>query len=245
LSNFTIIELDIVDSTNNYAMLLIDADKAQYGMTIVANSQTGGKGQRGKTWVDTPGQSLLMTVITDPSRPITDQFVFNSSVAVTIANVLQQLCSNWTIHIKWPNDIIINDKKAGGILIENILRGNKWTHCVIGLGLNVSHEEFPAELPFATSLKMASGTDFKMAVLRDSLAENIVAATSRHLPGVAIMNEYNKYLYRKGQKQSFNDGNGDWDATILKAKDDGTLELQLEDGTIHSYRHGQVLWNWR
>ena len=136
-SHLPIIELDSIDSTNNYAMQLIDANKAQHGLTIVTQSQSEGKGQRGKTWLDAPGQSLLMSIIIHPKKEINDQFVFNAAVAVAIANVLQKSNHNWDIRIKWPNDIIINAKKAGGILIENILRGSRWTHSVVGLGLNV------------------------------------------------------------------------------------------------------------
>ena len=194
MSHFPIIELDIVDSTNNYAMKLIDADKAQHGLTVVSHSQSAGKGQRGKSWTDIPGHSLLMSVITDPKRPITDQFVFNASIAVAIANVLQKSCNISGIHIKWPNDIIINDKKAGGILIENIFRGSKWTHSVIGLGLNIKQELFPTELPFATSLKMATGVDFDMINLRKDIRLSILSAVDNPLSAETIINLYNSYL---------------------------------------------------
>ncbi|MCW3123166.1 MAG: biotin--[acetyl-CoA-carboxylase] ligase [Flavipsychrobacter sp.] len=224
-------------------MQLIDADKALPGMTIVAQSQTEGKGQRGKSWVDTPGESLLMSVVTAPGRPITDQFVFNSSVAVSIANVLQKLDNNWDVHIKWPNDIIINDKKAGGILIENILRGSRWGHSVIGLGLNIKQEKFPPDLPYATSLKIASGRDFDVTAVRDALRESIITTTSN--PLIALdMKEYNQLLFKRGKKQRFSNAGGKWDATILSTLANGTLEVQLEDGTIVYYQHGQVLWDW-
>ncbi len=243
LSHFPIIELDIVDSTNNYAMQLIDADKSRHGLTIVARSQTGGKGQRGKTWMDAPGSSLLMTVITDPGRPITDQFAFNCSIAVAIANVLQKLHAGWDVRIKWPNDIIISDKKAGGILIENILRGSRWSHSIIGLGLNVRQEKFPPELPFATSLKIASGFDFDMVSIRDSIRDSIISFTGNPLATLQ-MAQYNEYLYKRGRKQRFCDKDGKWDATILGVHANGTLEVQLEDGSIVFYHHGQAMWDW-
>ena len=239
-----IIELDSIDSTNNYAMQLIDANKAQTGLTILAQSQTGGKGQRGKTWIDTPGQSLLMSVITTPGLAIGAQFAFNALVSVTIANVLQKLCNTWELRIKWPNDIIINDKKAGGILIENVLRGNSWTYCVIGLGINVKQGHFPAELPFATSLKIASGQDINMIKLRDDLRKEIVGCSNCPVPAGISMERYNEYLYKRGKKQSFSDSSGQWEATILGAADDGRLHVQLADGNIVFYHHGQVMWEW-
>ena len=239
-----IIELDSIDSTNNYAMQLIDADKAQHGLTITARSQTGGKGQRGKSWIDKPGESLLMSLITTPKLLISEQFLFNASVAVAIANILQKLNTTWKIKIKWPNDIIINDKKAGGILIENVLRGSRWVYSVIGIGLNIKQVDFPVELPFATSLKIGSGIDFEIAEIRDFLIENIlftIAASDLK----ENMKKYNEYLYKSGGQQLFSDNNSKWEATILNANNDGTISVQMEDGTIVSYYHGQVLWEWR
>ncbi len=225
-------------------MQLIDANKAQQGMTIVAQSQSAGKGQRGRVWVDEPGQSLLMSIIILPAQQITDQFAFNSSVALAIARVLQQLNNNWNIRIKWPNDIIVNDKKAGGILIENLIRGSRWAHSVVGLGLNVKQVSFPPELPYATSLKIASGNDINITKLRDDIRENIILSATCQPPAEKIMAGYNEYLYKRGQKQGFSNSTQKWKATILNAHKDGTLEVQLEDGTIVFYHHGQVVWDW-
>ena len=226
-------------------MQLIDANKAQQGMTIVAQSQAAGKGQRGKTWIDAPGQSLLMSIIVVPGRAIQEQFVFNASVAVAIANVLQNLHNDWQIHVKWPNDIIINDKKAGGILIENVLRGSKWAYSVIGLGLNVKQQHFPDTLPFATSLRIASGKEFNMIQLRDTLRESILLCTVCPPPADKIMARYNELLYKRGLKQSFSSVSGRWDATLVNAHTDGSLEVLQPDGTHAFYHHGMVTWDWQ
>jgi BirA family biotin operon repressor/biotin-[acetyl-CoA-carboxylase] ligase len=244
LSDFTIIELNTIDSTNNYAMQLIDANKAQHGLTIVAQTQTGGKGQRGKEWTDNPGESLLMSIILTPNNPVREQFVFNGSVAVAIANVLQKLYKNWSVHIKWTNDMIINDKKAGGILIENVLRGNNWTHSVVGIGLNIKQDRFPDDLPFATSLKMASGIDFDIKDLRGHIIESVMSATSFFVHGAGNMNLYNALLYNRGKKQRFSDISGEWGAMIINAHADGTLELKKDDGAIVFCHHGQAEWVW-
>ena len=240
---FPIIELDSTDSTNNYAMQLIDANKAQQGLTIVAQSQLAGKGQRGKLWVDAPGQSLLMSIIVIPHGEIGSQFAFNCSIAVAVANVLQKLIPV-NIHIKWPNDIIINDKKAGGMLIENILRGSRWTYSVIGLGLNIKQDAFPSHLPVATSLKIAAGAEIDIVKLRDDIRENIMQTVLSPLPPEKIMARYNELLYQRNRQQAFWDVHSKWEATILNAHKDGTLEVQLKDGSKVFYQHGQVLWDW-
>jgi BirA family biotin operon repressor/biotin-[acetyl-CoA-carboxylase] ligase len=225
-------------------MQLIDANKAQHGLTIVAQSQSAGKGQRGRQWVDEPGQSLLMSIIILPKQEISTQFTFNASVAVAIADALQDMDKDWPIHIKWPNDIIIGDKKAGGILIENVLRGSRWTHSVIGLGLNVKQRSFPPDLPFATSLAMATGDEINIIKLRDNIRNRILVAAPCPLPPEKIMTRYNSYLYKRNLRQTFTEGDRKFEATILNAHTDGTLEVQLDDGSIVRYQHGQVMWNW-
>jgi BirA family biotin operon repressor/biotin-[acetyl-CoA-carboxylase] ligase len=225
-------------------MQLIDADKAQEGMTIVARQQTAGRGQRGKAWIDAPGQSLLMSIISMPGLPIGGQFAFNASITVAIVKVLQNLYSRWDVLIKWPNDIIVNDKKAGGVLIENILRGSRWTHSVIGIGINVLHRNFPAELPFATSLRLASDHDFDINALANQIREQVLASAHNQLPADASMKMYNQYLYKKGKKQLFTDNKKKWEATLLGVQADGRLQVQLASGDIVFYQHGQAEWVW-
>lgn len=227
-------------------MRLIDADTAQPGLTITAMEQTQGKGQRGRKWADTHGYSLLMTIIVSPLQQLSEQFVFNAHVATAVADALQTLYEGLDIRIKWPNDIIVNDKKAGGILIENVIRGNKWVYAIIGTGLNIRQRAFPDELPYATSLKIASGNDYDITQIRDLLREKILDYTSRVMPEALVLKQYNEYLYRKGEVQSFINSSGEeWEAIIVHANADGTLQVQLPSGQITSYVHGAVTWNWK
>jgi BirA family biotin operon repressor/biotin-[acetyl-CoA-carboxylase] ligase len=244
LSDAPIIELDTVDSTNNYAMRLIDADKAQPGLTITAKRQEQGKGQRGKSWADAHGESLLMSVVVKPEMEIKDQFLFSISITLAIANVLQKLHDGWQLKIKWPNDIIINDKKAGGILIENVLRGSKWTHSIIGLGLNVNQPTMPHALPNATSLAIAAGEAFDIYAIQEQLRTRILANTVIPPPAKILLKDFNALLYKGNMRQRFSDGQRSWEATLLGVKEDGKLEVILEDGTVTSYIHGQVIWVW-
>ena len=225
-------------------MRLIDADTAQAGLTIVADTQTEGKGQRGRSWADTPGDSLLMSLITSPQYPLERQFIFNASIAIAIANVLQKLSERIDVRIKWPNDIIINDKKAGGILIENIIRGNSWIYGIIGLGLNVNQRFFPAELPYATSLYLASGRLLIIDELVDAIRNEVIGQAARQLPADEVMQEYNDHLYRQGNLQTFRLNGDEWIAEIQNVTADGKLHVRLIDGNTASYVHGSVEWVW-
>lgn len=243
ITDAPIIELDTIDSTNNYAMRLIDADTAQPGLTVTAREQTQGKGQRGRVWQDSAGQSLLMSIIVEPVHGLERQFLFNVAATVAIAEVLQKKCENCDVRIKWPNDIIVNDKKAGGVLIENVIRGSKWAYSIIGLGLNVLQESMPDELPYATSLFIENRQPFDLRSLRFDLRKDIL----QHIYTDGdddLMRQYNQYLYRRGQMQTFSDDTGTWEGLVTGVTPEGQLVVQLTDGSMQRYTHGIVNWQW-
>jgi len=225
-------------------MALIDADTAQPGLTIIAQEQTNGKGQRGRLWKDIPGQSILMSIITAPVLGLEYQFVFSATVAVAVAEVLQALNELWDVRIKWPNDIIINDKKTGGILIENVLRGSKWLYAVIGLGINVLQDSFDTALPNAGSLKIASGKTYDVNLLARQIRDHILTLTAAAISNEEIIGKYNKLLYKIHQHQAFTSEDSEWKAVILQALPNGQLQVQHEDGSVTAYTHGAVTWKW-
>lgn len=225
-------------------MRLIDADTAQAGLTIVADEQTSGKGQRGNNWNDIPLQSLLMSIVVSPVHALSDQFAYNACVTSAIAAVLQNLCESVDVCIKWPNDVIMNDKKAGGVLIENVLRGSEWVYSIVGFGLNVRQEQFAPDLPNATSVYLQTGKLFDVVELgwqiRAAILEKVYSATSVS----DIMKDYNENLYRRSEKQLFTDGTSVWGATIIQALSNGQLEVQQENGMFTRYTHGAISWKW-
>lgn len=237
-----IIELDSIDSTNNYAMRLIDADTAHHGLCITANYQTAGKGQRGKQWDNAACESLLMSIVVVPGWKIDQQFLLSATVAVAVADVLTTLHPTWNVAIKWPNDIFINDKKTAGILIENVLRGPKWQFAVIGIGLNVLQPEFPLSLPHASSLLIQSGKKFALHDLRDSLLSKIMEALTSPSSPEQIITSYNDYLYRKGCKQQFSNEEKEWSAIIKDVTIEGKLNVIDEEGASAIYLHGNQQW---
>lgn len=225
-------------------MQLIDADKAQPGMTVLTKAQTKGKGQRGKTWADQPGESLLMSLVTEPQLGLEHQFVFSATVATAIVKVLERLYPKWQIHIKWPNDIIINDKKAGGILIENILRGSKWSYAVIGFGLNVLQKDFSPDLPAATSLYLASGVLFEVDQLLQLLRQEIIQQLTRPESTDTVMHTYNKHLYQKNAWQQFDQDSRETYYLLKQVHTNGQLETVDGEGATHFFNHGDITWKW-
>ncbi len=232
-----------IDSTNNYAASLIDADKAQNGITIVAQRQTAGKGQRGNSWKDQKDASLLMSLIIQPQATLDQQFLFLATVATTVVKVLKPLLPETAIYIKYPNDIIINDKKAGGILIENTIKGNTWAYAIIGIGINVLQTAFD-QLSHAGSLYLASAKSLDinndlLYPIRTALLQNCVKGLNRQ-----ELVEYNELLYKKGQYQLLNIDGQVLEVKISSVDDLGALIVEHNDGTKQQLIHGSFTWLW-
>ena len=148
-----LIELSTIDSTNIYAMAQIKAGLAKSGSCYTADFQTNGKGQHGRVWESTKGQNLLCSYILELNTldalknwTPADQIGFSAAIALGARAFFAAFAGSET-KIKKPNVIYFSDRKAGGILIENLVRGQEWTWTVIGIGMNINQTEFsPAAL---------------------------------------------------------------------------------------------------
>jgi BirA family biotin operon repressor/biotin-[acetyl-CoA-carboxylase] ligase len=202
------IELESVDSTNNYAMARIHAGLATDGMVCLARHQWAGKGQRGKTWLSgEPGQNLIMSLVIEPSALLlSQQFLFSAAVSLGILDGIQLIeRKNWSI--KWPNDIYWNDRKAAGILIDSIIQGNSWPFAVVGIGMNLNQDSYPAEIPNAISLKKITGKNYDSVQIAKELVPLIQGRISllRKKPA-QILSDFNKCLYKINQRVSLKNG---------------------------------------
>ena len=143
-----LIELSTIDSTNIYAMAQIRAGLAKSGSCYTADFQTNGKGQHGRVWESSKGQNLLCSYILELNTLDTlknwtpaDQIGFSAAIALGVRAFFAAFAGSET-KIKKPNDIYFSDRKAGGILIENLVRGQEWTWTVIGIGMNINQSAF-------------------------------------------------------------------------------------------------------
>ena len=143
-----LIELSTIDSTNIYAMAQIKAGLAKSGSCYTADFQTNGKGQHGRVWESTKGQNLLCSYILELNTldalknwTPADQIGFSAAIALGVRAFFAAFAGSET-KIKKPNDIYFSDRKAGGILIENLVRGQEWTWTVIGIGMNINQSAF-------------------------------------------------------------------------------------------------------
>lgn len=234
------VELTETDSTNNYAMRLLNEGMAEHGMVVTAQYQTAGKGQHGHQWESDQAHNLLFSVILDTGAIAIDhQFRLNAMTAVTIAEVLTKETEVSDIHIKWPNDIYSGKKKISGILIENHLRGHVWCHTVVGIGINVNQIHFPL-LPQATSIAKETGVQVPMKVLLKKFLHQYNSNFIHFLQNPeAFMKDYNQLLYRKGDRLSFLLKEQTLEGILLGVNETGQIELEM-NGLVQAYQHREI-----
>ena len=233
------IELLTVDSTNNYAMGLVHAGMAQHGAAVFAHEQTKGKGQRSKQWISSANENLILSVVVNPKLPTSRQFLLSMCVAIASQKLVAGYAKENT-KIKWPNDLYWCDRKAGGILIENIVQGAEWKWAIVGIGLNINQTSF-GKLSNAVSLKQITGKEFhtvalakELLVLLDEWFSQLINNPER------IVQEYQHHLYKQNESVRLKKGNRVFE-TIIRGVDENGL-LVTESGLEEKFGVGEVEW---
>lgn len=139
----SVIHLDRTDSTNAQAKSQI-RNGAPEGTVIVAEEQTAGKGRMGRSWSGDRGKNLTFSVILAPPVPIGNIGIISLMAAVAVADALETIGING--ETKWPNDILLKDRKVCGILSEVVMSDHAAPFVVVGIGLNVNQMRFPADI---------------------------------------------------------------------------------------------------
>jgi len=244
------IELQSVDSTNNYALTQVHAGLAPHGAAFFAHEQSAGKGQRGRVWKSEKDGSILTSIVFDP-RPLSlsNQFQLNACIALSTCQFLEKHAGDET-RIKWPNDLYWQDRKAGGILIENIIGGitakgkpgNGWQWAIAGIGINIKQGKFPEGLSNPVSLKQITGKEFDPVKLAKELYDQI-DKNWKILLKEGFENIYASYLdrlYKKDRSVKFKKGSRVFEATIKKVSTEGFLVVQ--HAMEEEFRTGEVEW---
>jgi BirA family biotin operon repressor/biotin-[acetyl-CoA-carboxylase] ligase len=217
--------LDSVDSTNNYAMALIQKREIDSEIAVFAKEQTHGKGRRGKQWISNKAENIMMSVVVPMQwLSVSRQFELSVAVALSCYDLFQKyILAN--LFIKWPNDIFINDSKAGGILIENVIKGKIWQWSVIGMGLNINQEKFEEEILKATSLKLATDKQYHVIKLAAELHSSLLKRIEELKAGnfKKMIEEYNDHLYARGKMVKLKTQNKFFETKIVAVSSSGEL----------------------
>lgn len=218
-------------STNDKALELIRAGRAQEGSIVITSNQTFGKGQRGNTWESKAGLNLTFSLVLEPRfLDISEQFSLNMMVSGSIRRLLQEYLPS--LKVKWPNDLVIPGQgKIGGILIENILSLTNWEYAVVGIGLNINQLQFDHSR--AISLASVTGGHFDLEELFRMLISHLEQGYISLKKGKTeeIRRDYLHHLFLKEEWAVFEEKSIEFEGRIIGISKNGKLQMQLNDGT--------------
>lgn len=192
--------LPIVDSTNNYVANLLSSGNLAHGTVILAETQTAGKGQRGNSWVSSSGKHFTASIYLETAfLSVEDSVALNMMVALSVQACIASFLKD-EVYIKWPNDILVNDKKIAGILIETQIASGKVKGAICGIGINLV-PEFDEKT--STNLTDLSGKTQVPFVVLDALLPVLNANFQRLKAGdfAALKSNYLAKLWRINQLQ--------------------------------------------
>jgi BirA family biotin operon repressor/biotin-[acetyl-CoA-carboxylase] ligase len=232
-----IIRLDSVDSTNNYTANLAKQGEIVSGTVILADVQTEGKGQRGTVWTSNASENLLLSVFIVPDNlSVRNQAAVMHFSALAMVKVLRKI--GILAQVKWPNDIVVEDEKIAGILIENSIVGDKIDTVIIGIGCNVNQLEFGEIV--ATSVRKQLHESVGIMELVFQLIDAMNEGWTRLNKGdyARLKNDYTSGMFRLNEVAKFRDKDGEFFGKILGTDEIGRLEIEQVDrevGDIRSY----------
>ncbi|MDO4727833.1 MAG: biotin--[acetyl-CoA-carboxylase] ligase [Bacteroidota bacterium] len=232
-----LIKLNAIPSTNDYLKEISKRNQLENFTTVYTSFQTQGKGQRGNSWLIEPDKNLTFSTLYQfPNINSLSIFDLNIITAISIVEALEQLdISN--LQIKWPNDIMLRNKKIGGILIENNFSSNNTINSVIGIGINVNQEKF-TDLPSASSLLNLCNTTFDV----EQILHLILNRLEQNLSNISddVINifwtTYHKYLFRKGVPSVFETPDQKMQMGIIqRVLRNGKIEILFENDLTQQF----------
>jgi BirA family transcriptional regulator, biotin operon repressor / biotin---[acetyl-CoA-carboxylase] ligase len=234
-----LIKLRIVDSTNRQLFKLFSEKNAAEGTAVLADCQSAGQGMGGNHWHSEYGKNLLLSILFTPHfLPAKNIAVFNKTIAVAVHQFLSTVIKHrWSVTIKWPNDIYVDDKKICGIKIECSTRGHNLMSAVVGIGLNVNQTQFPSDLFNPVSIKQLTRKEFSVEDCFNGLCNEIEKQYLRLKAGheKEISRDYLNAMYRKDKMSQFEDDAGRFQGVIKDVDDEGRLCIENTNGGLLKY----------
>ncbi len=238
----SILFLGEVGSTNDIARRLAE-EGAPEGTVVTAESQTQGRGRRGRPWASTPGKSLLFSIVLRPKLPPDELPKITLAAAVAVART----CRTFRIKagIKWPNDLLVDGRKLCGILTETAPKKDKMTPVVLGIGINLHQttRDFLKELrPIATSCFLATGRKVKNALFFQELLRELESTygwlTNGDLDRVLL--EWRKNSVSLGKRVKVTQANGVFVGEAFDIDGIGALLVKTGMGKVERVLSGDV-----
>lgn len=226
--------LPVCHSTNDYCQQLLAINEPENGFFVHADFQTKGRGQRGNNWEAIEGQNVLMSIILKPNfLKATDQFQLNMAVSLGILAAIKSIFQENEIHnnlkIKWPNDIYFENKKLGGILIENTILGSNLNYSIIGIGLNVNQLFFENRNAISVLQILNKAETINLNTVFEKILEQIEYYYLKLKSGENLEMEYLKSLFRIDEYHNFRKNEQIFTGKIIGIDVFGRLKIEVEN----------------
>ena len=236
---------DEVDSTNAALARLLKTGAAE-GTVVMADTQTDGRGRVGKPWFSPPGVNLHLSVLVKPAIPAADAHFYTLIGSLAITDALANY--DITAQVKWPNDVVVNDKKIAGVLATLTLTNHTVESLILGIGVNVNINRNSMDRQYGEA---AAGATSLFAVLGHTVDRNVFAARTlenlerRHFQFLAhgkqpIVAEWRSRSFL-GRRVTIHEGDIHVEGIAIDLDDEGFLVVTLDDGSTAHVREGEVL----
>jgi len=234
---------DAIGSTNTEALDLARAG-APHGTLVIADRQTAGRGRMGRHWESPPGVGLWFSWILRPELPLASGFLLTVAGALAVVETTGRLAGRLA-QVRWPNDVMIGEKKVAGILAEARGDANRLEAVVLGIGVNVNQLEadFPDELGgIATSLALSSGHSFDRSLVFAGIVESFEFLYDRMIRDGAqqLLEEWRRSMSLIGHPVTLTLADGVLTGRAVALADDGALIIEDAMGTRRSFHAGDV-----
>ena len=230
-----ITNLDEVDSTNEYLKRMVeDGYDSDEMLTVTAQFQTAGKGRRGRQWFSEPGTALMFSVLVKPSLKMDDCSMITLIMAMAVRQALKDM--DIDTNIKWPNDIVLGNKKICGILTEALLDSKR---IIVGVGINTNQESIPQELKeSATSILLETDDCVDHDSLLDSILFNFEKLLERLFEAgdlSDLKSEYEEALVSLNKEVTVLDPAGEYNGICKGIDNKGQLIVSHEGQDTYVY----------
>jgi len=235
------IYIEELDSTNNFLENQLLERELSEGTVVYTMNQHAGRGQGENKWESRPGENITMSLLLCPDfLPAVDQFQLNKAICVGVVDFLKKYLPENVLHIKWPNDIYVEDNKIAGILIEHNIMGENLCSSIVGIGLNVNQTNFSmAENPTSISMETGKEADPEKLIVEltevllhayECLQACVTSCDAEYLSKLYRYDEWNSFVYKEQQML----------ARILGVNKYGQLLLETEMGELLTCNQKEV-----
>lgn len=230
------------DSTMNEASQLA-LDGAPHGTLVIAEEQTAGRGRLGNAWVSEPLVGLYFTLVLRPPLAPASAPIITLMAGIAAAEALHEV-SGLGFDLRWPNDVLVTEKKCAGILVEMTAQPERIEHVLLGVGINVNHSRMPAELASdATSLSIEAGRSFSRLEVLSNLLRRMEHYYNLLLErgSQAMVDRFSEISsYARGKRVKVTGLAETLHGVTAGLAPDGVLLLRCDEGSIEKILSGHV-----